>query len=116
MTAEAWVLLGTARFNQAEPGDREQRDDADQAFAQAQQYARTRRQASDWRNYIDAINRTERRQATLEEQQNERLAESARERLLTACRARELAGSELTDRCREILAEAEQNEGGGSTQ
>ncbi|MGB0513661.1 MAG: tetratricopeptide repeat protein [Wenzhouxiangellaceae bacterium] len=117
MTAESWILLGTARFNQAEPGDREQRDDADQAFAQAEQYPRTRRQAADWRNYINAINRTERRQAALEQQQNERLAESARERLMTACRAQELAGSELTDRCREILAEGEQDGGGsGSTQ
>jgi len=116
MTAEAWILLGTARFNQAEPGDRDRRDDADQAFAQAQQYARTRRQASDWRNYIDAINKTERRQADLEAEQSDRLAQSARERLMTACRARELAGSELTDQCREIFAEAEQNESSdGST-
>jgi tetratricopeptide (TPR) repeat protein len=116
-TAEAWILLGTARFNQAEPGDREQRQEADEAFERAQRFASTRRQAADWRNYIAAIERTERRQAALEQAQSERLAQSARERLLTACRARELAGSELSDRCREILAEAEQDQqDGGPTQ
>ncbi len=114
-TAEAWILLGTARFNQAEPGEREQRNEADEAFAQAEQYPRTRRQAADWRNYIDAINRTERRQAALEQEQSERLAQSARERLITACRAQELAGSELSEQCRELLAEVEE-QGNGSMQ
>jgi hypothetical protein len=113
-TAEAWILLGTARFNQAEPGEREQRNEADEAFAQAEQYPRTRRQASDWRNYINAINRTEQRQAALEQEQSERLAQSARERLVTACRAQELAGSELSEQCREVLAEAEAQDNGPS--
>jgi tetratricopeptide (TPR) repeat protein len=114
-TAEAWILLGTARFNQAEPGDQEQREEADEAFARAQRFDSTRRQAADWRNYISAIEKTEQRQAALEQQQSERLAQSARERLLTACRARELAGSDLSERCREILAEAERDDGGGGS-
>ncbi len=109
--AEAYLLLGNARFNQAGPGDREQRMAADRAFAQAERFAASRRQASDWRGYISAINQTERRQAALEEEQSERLATAAEERLLTGCRAQQLAGTELSDRCREILAEAE--EGGG---
>lgn len=109
--AEAWMLLGNARFNQAEPGDREQREEAAEAFARATQYASTRRQASDWRNYIDAIDQTERRQAALEEEQSEMLAAEARRRLLTACRAQQLAGSELSEQCRTLLAEEQENSG-----
>src|SRR6056297_3662278 len=111
--AEAWMLLGNARFNQAEPGDREQRNDADQAFAQAEKFSSTRRQASDWRGYINAINQTERRQAALEEEQGEVLATAARERLLTACRAQQLAGTELSERCAALLAESENGGGQG---
>ena len=106
-TAEAWMLLGNARFNQADPGDREQREDADEAFAQAAKFSSTRAQASDWRTYIDAINRTEQRQAALEQEQQQTLAGAARQRRITACRAQELAGSELSEECRKLLAEAE---------
>ena len=106
-TADAWMLLGNARFNQAEPGDTAQREDADRAFAQAQRFSSTRRQASDWRQYISAINQTETRQAALEREQSEDLAVAAQERLLTSCRAQQLAGSELTDQCRELLAETD---------
>lgn len=111
--AEAWILLGNARFNQAGPGDRDQRNAADEAFAQAEKFGSTRRQANDWRKYIAAINQTERRQAQLEQEQGERLASAARERLVTGCRAQRLAGSELSERCREILAEVEQEDDGG---
>lgn len=106
-TADAWMLLGNARFNQAGPGDRAQREDADEAFAQAQRFGSTRRQASDWRAYINAINQTETRQAALEREQSEDLAIAAQERLLTACRAQQLAGSELSEQCRELLADTE---------
>ena len=54
-----------------------------------------------------AINQTEERQLALEREQAERLEEAARERLLTACRARQLAGSSLSDECKQILAEAQ---------
>lgn len=101
--ADAWLLLGNARFNQAGPGDREQRMNADEAFRNAQRFNRTSREAGEWRNYIDAINDTERRQAALERDQQERLAEAAEERQLTACRARQLAGSSLSDECQELL-------------
>jgi len=112
--AEAWMLLGNARFNQAEPGDRAQRNSADEAFAQGEKFASTRRQASDWRGYINAINRTERRQAALEEEQGEVLASAARERLLTACRAQQLAGSELSDQCETLLSESDEGGNGPS--
>src|SRR6056297_1728678 len=111
--AEAWMLLGNARFNQADPGDREQRNDADEAFAQAEKFSATRRQASDWRGYINAINQTERRQAALEKEQGEVLATAARQRLLTACRARQLAGSELSEQCANLLSDSENGGGQG---
>lgn len=102
--ADAWLLLGNARFNQAGPGDREQRMDADEAFARAVRFDRTKTEAREWRNYIAAINQTERRQAALEQEQEQRLAESAKERQLTSCRARQLAGSSLSEECQELLA------------
>lgn len=102
--ANAWLLLGNARFNQAGPGDREQRMIADEAFANAERFDRTSREAGNWRQYISAINQTERRQAMLEEDQRQRMAEATKERQLTACRARQLAGSSLSDRCKELLA------------
>ncbi|MFU8877483.1 MAG: tetratricopeptide repeat protein, partial [Wenzhouxiangellaceae bacterium] len=110
-TAEAWMLMGNARFNQAGPGDRDQRMAADRAFAQAERFGATRRQASDWRGYIRAINETETRQALLEREQTERLADAAQERLLTGCRAQQLAGTQLSERCRELLAAAEEGDG-----
>lgn len=106
--ADAWLLLGNARFNQAGPGDREQRMVAAEAFENAQRFERTRREANEWRNYISAINQTERRQAQLEQEQEARMAESARERQITACRARQLAGSSLSEECQRLLAEEDE--------
>jgi len=108
--AEAWVLLGNALFNQAGPGDREQRRAADRAFAEAERFASTRAQARDWRTYIKAIDDTETRQAQLEEEQAERLEEAAQERFLTACRAQQLAGTTLSDECRAALEAAREAE------
>jgi len=102
--AEAWMLLGNARFNQAGPGDRDQRMQADQAFARATNFSSTRAQAADWRQYISAINRTESRQAVLEQEQADRLATAAEERLLTGCRAQQLAGQDLSEECQNLLS------------
>lgn len=101
--AEAWLLLGTARFNQAGPGDRAAREKADQAFAEAQRFAATRTQASQWRQYVAAINDTEDRQAALERQQAETIDKAARERLKSTCRAQQLAGTELSEDCKAFL-------------
>ncbi len=112
MLAEAWVLLGNARFNQAGPGDRAQRRLAYEAFGEAERFASTRNQARDWRAYIRAIDDTETRQALLEREQGERLELAAQERLLTACRAQQIAGSTLSEECRAILsAAADEGEG-----
>lgn len=107
---EAWLLLGNARFNQAGPGDRQQRMVADEAFARAERFDNTSAEAANWRQYIKAINQTESRQAMLEEEQRERLADAARDRRLTACRAQQLAGSTLSEECRALLAEEEERE------
>ena len=108
--AEAWILLGNARFNQAGPGDRDQRRAADRAFAEAERFASTRSQARDWRGYIRAIDDTESRQAMLEQEQSERLEEAAQERLLTACRAQRLAGTTLSEECIAVLEAAREAE------
>jgi hypothetical protein len=104
---DVYLLLGTARFSQAGPGDHEMRMAADQAFASAQRHAATRGRANEWRSYIKAINDTEQRQAALETQQSEMLAEAARDRELSACRTRQLAGSPLDSECRELLDKAQ---------
>ncbi|MFW6339428.1 MAG: tetratricopeptide repeat protein [Wenzhouxiangella sp.] len=107
---EAWMLLGNARFNQAGPGDRQQRRLADQAFAEAEQFSSTRAQARDWRGYIRAIDNTESRQAMLEQEQSERLEAAAEERFLTGCRAQQLAGTALSEECQAALEAAREAE------
>lgn len=102
--AEAWMLLGNARFNQAGPGDRAQRNRADQAFAEAERFSTTRSQAQGWRQFIRAINSTEARQAQLEQEQAERLEEAALERRIMACRAQQLGGATLSAECLRLLA------------
>lgn len=102
--AETWLLLGTARFNQAGPGDRDIRARADKAFANAHGFDRTRDSATAWRRYIRAIDDTETRQASLEAEQAAALAAAAEQRALTTCRARRLSGRTLGEDCRERLA------------
>lgn len=110
MLADAWMLLGTARFSQAGPGDRAQRGIAEEAFRRAAQYSRTRAQASNWLQYIDAIDDTETRQAMLEADQTAALEEAARQRMLTSCRAEQLAGNELSEECAELLEGGQQQD------
>lgn len=106
--AEVWILLGTARFNQAGPGDKDQREAADRAFAQAERYASARAQAREWRGYIRAINETETRQAMLEEEQGARMEAAAQERFLQSCRAMQIAGRELSEECRQVLGDTDE--------
>lgn len=54
-TGDAWLLLGTARFSQAGPNSTGIWANARQAFVRAQAYDNTRRRASDWITYIDAV-------------------------------------------------------------
>lgn len=75
-TGDCWLLLGTARFSQAGPGDKATRTRAREAFVRAQNYANTRTQANQWVQYIDAINSTEKAQDDLERAQRLEAAES----------------------------------------
>ncbi|MEO0400263.1 MAG: hypothetical protein AAF224_12680 [Pseudomonadota bacterium] len=65
-TGDAWLLLGTARFSQAGPGDRETRKRAREAFQRATQYSTAGSQARNWVAYIKAIDDTEDQQDELE--------------------------------------------------
>lgn len=103
--SDVWMLLGTARFNQAGPGNRTKRDEADQAFASAERFSVTRTRAQEWREYIAAINSTEARQAALEQQQQESLAEAARQRELSYCRTQQISGEGVSESCEQLMAE-----------
>jgi tetratricopeptide (TPR) repeat protein len=86
---DIYMLLGTARFSQAGPGDCGKRSSARAAFVSATRYPKSSKQARDWVGYIDAINRTEEDQNRLERQQLEeqRLADISRLRQATqVCR------------------------------
>ncbi len=54
-TGDAWLLLGTARFSQAGPASTGVWASARKAFVSAQAYEDSRRRASDWITYIDAV-------------------------------------------------------------
>ena len=54
-TGDAWLLLGTARFSQAGPESVSIWNSARQAFVRAQAYDNSRRRATDWITYIDAV-------------------------------------------------------------
>lgn len=108
--SDVWMLLGTARFNQAGPGDRAKRNEADQAFASAERFAVTRTRAKEWREYITAINDTEDRQAALERQQQESLAEAARQRELSYCRTQQISGQGVSEECEQLLLEEQERQ------
>ena len=57
-TGDAWLLLGTARFNQAGPEDTEIWANARRAFVNAQRYEGARTRAAQWVSYIDAVAQT----------------------------------------------------------
>lgn len=57
-TGDAWLLLGTARFNQAGPEDTAIWASARRAFVSAQRYENVRRRATQWVDYIDAVVQT----------------------------------------------------------
>lgn len=65
-TGDAWLLLGTARFNQAGPESTAIWASARRAFVSAQRYENVRRRASQWVEYIDAVAQTYQDQLRLE--------------------------------------------------
>ncbi|MEO1015038.1 MAG: hypothetical protein AAFX08_07605 [Pseudomonadota bacterium] len=91
-TGDAWMLLGTAQFSQAGPGDRAIRARARRSFVNATRYEASRRQASDWVVYIDAITQTEEAQDELERQQRIQAVRDNIERLRTQLQVCRLQG------------------------
>ena len=100
-TGDAWLLLGTARFNQAGPADTEIWASAREAFVNAQRYQSASTRASQWISYIDAVIQTHLDGIALEDRQNrERCVEDLR-RLDQNQRIRDLQNQEPSP---EVLA------------
>lgn len=95
-TGDAWMLLGTARFNQAGPEDLAIWANARQAFVNAQRYEGSRQQASQWITYIDAVRNTYQAQRRLEEQQKLERCEADLERIEQQQRIRDLQNRQAT--------------------
>ncbi len=93
-TGDAWLLLGTAQFSQAGPGDRAIRARARRSFVNATRYEGSRRQAGEWVSYIDAITQTEEAQDELERQQRIQAVRDNIERLRTQLQVCRLQGGE----------------------
>jgi tetratricopeptide (TPR) repeat protein len=107
-TGDCNLLLGTAIFAQAGPGDRDIRKRAREAFSRATNYPNVAAQARQWVAYIDAIDKTECDQDKLEcQQRNEqRLAEVDRKKQQAQVCRLQNGGA----RCDAILAEAKELE------
>ncbi|MBB5518138.1 hypothetical protein [Amphiplicatus metriothermophilus] len=112
-TGDAWLLLGTARFSQAGPGDRATRARAREAFSRALNYSNTRGQARQWIEYIDAINATEEAQDRLEAAQREEQRRAEIERVTTQLQVCRLQGRP-PEECRAIERRLEELRRGGS--
>lgn len=102
-TGDCHLLLGTAIFAQAGPGDRAIRSRAREAFVRATQYPNVSAQARQWVGYIDEVNRVEELQDTLECQQREESRLADIERLKQNAQVCRLQGR---DDCDPILARA----------
>ena len=107
-TGDAWLLLGTARFNQAGPGDRSTRNRARTAFNNATRYTTSAGQARNWVAYIKAIEDTEKAQDELERQQRIEDTQENIERIRTQAQVCRLQGG--GDTCNTFLQQIEELE------
>ena len=107
-TGDCWLLLGTAVFSQAGPGDRALRCRGREAFVRARNYSNTAKQASQWVQYIDAINSTEDAQDLLEWEQRQEARRSDIERLRTTAQVCRLQGGGAE--CDPIIAQIKELE------
>ncbi|MEM6414890.1 MAG: tetratricopeptide repeat protein [Pseudomonadota bacterium] len=105
-TGDAWLLLGTARFSQAGPGDRAQRTKAREAFAKATQYSTSARQARQWLDYIKAIDDTEALQDKLECDQKIDARKDDVNRIRTQAQVCRLQNDPNCERFDQLLSEA----------
>ncbi|NOX96067.1 MAG: hypothetical protein GXP04_13535 [Alphaproteobacteria bacterium] len=104
-TGDAWLLLGTARFNQAGPEDTAIWANARRAFVSAQRYETARARASAWITYIDAVNSTYERGIEIERRQILERCEQDEDRLQTQARIRELQSRPIS--VEELATQAE---------
>ncbi len=102
---DAWLLLGTARFNQAGPEDTAIWASARQAFVNAQRYDNVRGRAAQWVSYIDAVAQTYRDGKRLEQLQQQERCRDELQRLEQQQRIRDLQNREPT--AEELAAEAQ---------
>ncbi|NWG70894.1 MAG: hypothetical protein HXY23_04685 [Parvularculaceae bacterium] len=100
-TGDCHLLLGTAIFAQAGPGDRAIRSRAREAFVRATNYPNVSVQARQWVGYIDEVNRVEELQDTLECQQREEARIADVERLKQGAQVCRLQGR---NDCDQIIA------------
>lgn len=96
-TGDAWMLLGTARFNQAGPEDTQIWQNARAAFVNAQRYETARRQATEWISYIDAVIKTYRDGKAIEAQQKRQRCEADLKRIEQQKRIRDLQNQQPTE-------------------
>jgi tetratricopeptide (TPR) repeat protein len=106
-TGDCALLLGTAIFSQAGPGDHELRQRARRAFVRATNYPSVSGQARRWVEYIDAIDATECAQDRLECQQKDESRVADIERLKQQAQVCRLQGR---DDCDSILAQVKELE------
>lgn len=107
-TGDCQLLLGTAIFAQAGPGDQATRRRAREAFTRATNYPNVSTSARQWVAYIDAINKTEDLQDQLECQQREESRQADIERLKQNAQVCRLQGGGA--RCDEVLAKVKELE------
>ena len=96
-TGDAWLLLGTARFNQAGPEDVAIWNRAREAFRNAQRYQGVAKRASDWITYINAVERTYIDGVELEKAQIRERCEADLLRIEQTERIEELQGTPVPD-------------------
>ena len=103
--ADAWMLLGNARFSQAGPDDRAQLRRARQAFQSAARYPRTRRVANNYVTYINEVIRVQELQEQRAREEFAQLCENALDRLGDAQRINQIQGRALDDLSEALTAD-----------
>ncbi len=92
--ADAWMLLGNARFSRAATDDIPQLLRAREAFQNASRFQRTRRDASRWITYINELIRVQREQTRQEILRRQEQCRVAQDTLINARRVLELQGQD----------------------
>jgi len=95
--ADAWLLLGNARFSAADTQDRAALRRAREAFQRAARFPRTRRSAQSYITYINEVIRVQELQLEREKEERRQICDNALDRLKDAQRINQLQGRDITD-------------------